>query len=99
MVAELLDIPSVSVVTGVFSIPLDADFSPSSDDLRRRLALREFIAGQENALVRLAAETLLSGDVRYNPLVFYGATGTGKTHLARGLAARFGRQNPHRKII
>ena len=47
----------------------------------------EFIAGPENRLAAVAIESLLhERPSRYNPLVILGSPGTGKTHLARGLA-------------
>lgn len=89
----------VWVVTGVFSIPLDAPRAAlhNSNGDGPRLPLREFISGNENALARVAAEDLLTGD-RYNPLVFCGEPGTGKSHLCRGLAARWRRQHPKAKV-
>jgi len=50
-----------------------------------------FVAGPENRLALPALERLLSGDQLseaaelFNPLVLLGSTGTGKSHLARGI--------------
>jgi chromosomal replication initiator protein len=86
------------VVSGVFSIPLEACLSPSPEAgpcaTPRGFALREYIGSDENRLVQFAVESLLSGDRRYNPVVFCGPTGTGKTLLAEGLADRWRRQRP-----
>ncbi len=50
-------------------------------------ALNEFIAGDENALAAAALAPLLESVAsRFNPLVLYGPHGSGKTHLALGLA-------------
>lgn len=47
----------------------------------------EFFAGPENRLPVVAIESLLEQRPSpFNPLVIVGAAGTGKTHLARGLA-------------
>lgn len=47
----------------------------------------DFIAGPEHRLAAVAIESLLQEQPsRYNPLVILGSPGTGKTHLARGLA-------------
>jgi chromosomal replication initiator protein len=47
-----------------------------------------FRVGPENALAIAAVDAVLDQPAdKYNPLVFYGASGTGKTHLARGLEA------------
>lgn len=49
----------------------------------------EFLAGPENQLIGAAMSVLLDEPApRYNPLVISGPSGTGKTHLARGLAAK-----------
>jgi chromosomal replication initiator protein len=49
----------------------------------------DFLAGPENGLIGVAVSALLDElTPRYNPLVICGPSGTGKTHLARGLAAK-----------
>ncbi len=49
----------------------------------------DFLAGPENRLIAVAIAALLEEpQPRYNPLVIHGPCGTGKTHLARGLAAK-----------
>jgi chromosomal replication initiator protein len=49
----------------------------------------EFLAGPENSLIAVAMAALLEDpEPRYNPLVIHGPSGTGKSHLARGLAAK-----------
>jgi chromosomal replication initiator protein len=51
-------------------------------------ALEAFLLGPENGLVELAVRSLLVGaDDAYSPIVLCGASGTGKSHLAWGLAA------------
>ena len=50
--------------------------------------MRHFIAGPENRLVEVGVRAVLEGPFDgYYPLVFRGPSGTGKSHLARGLAA------------
>ena len=47
----------------------------------------EFIAGPENRLVRAVVDWFQDGTpAAYSPVVLCGATGTGKSHLARGAA-------------
>lgn len=61
------------------------------------LALCQFVAGPENALVPVAVQAVLDPlAASYWPLVLYGPSGSGKSHLALGLAtawkAQFSRQ-------
>jgi chromosomal replication initiator protein len=91
------------VVSGVFSIPLDVDRTESQplagDELRPAFPLREFISGSENALARVADEALLRDDPQLNPLVVYGDSGTGKSHLCLGLVARWKHEHPRAKTL
>jgi chromosomal replication initiator protein len=91
------------VVSGVFSIPLGvpkaAPAAYSNGEARPALPLCEFISGEENALVRVAAEALLRGDAVGNPLLFYGETGVGKSHLCLGLLARWKHAHPQAKAL
>jgi len=53
-----------------------------------------FVAGPENRLVVPVLERLLAGDALpaagfFNPLVLLGPTGTGKSHLARGITRQW----------
>jgi chromosomal replication initiator protein len=49
----------------------------------------EFVAGPENRLLGVAMAALLEErEPRYNPLVIHGPSGSGKSHLASGLAAK-----------
>ncbi|MHB8971831.1 MAG: helix-turn-helix domain-containing protein [Pirellulaceae bacterium] len=77
----------------MFSIPLEAYPSLSHEagpnGTPRGVALREYIGSDENRLVPFAVQALLASDRRYNPIVFTGPSGTGKTLLAVGLAERW----------
>lgn len=79
------------MVNGVIEIPL------SGEPLRRRsesprsekepAALETFVAGPENRLAYVAVQSVLDdAEDAYTPIVFYGSSGTGKSHLALGLA-------------
>jgi chromosomal replication initiator protein len=79
------------VVASILGIPLPGQPLPSPHlpavDRAHRLALDRFIAGPENCLAEVAVRSVLSEHCpAFNPVVFYGPTGTGKSHLARGLA-------------
>jgi chromosomal replication initiator protein len=82
------------VVDCVIEIPLPGrTFSSSAvdhDGAPARVALRAFVAGPENRLIATAIERLVRGaDTQCHALptllAIYGPSGTGKTHLARGL--------------
>jgi chromosomal replication initiator protein len=74
------------VVDSILGIPLPGQPLPDMDR-NQRPALERFVLGPENQLAEAAIRALLAdGDDPYNPLVFYGPAGTGKSHLARGLA-------------
>jgi chromosomal replication initiator protein len=58
-----------------------------------------FLAGPENQLAEAAVRAVLDGpSPRYNPLVFYGNSGTGKSHLAHGLAAAWQARRPRKRV-
>jgi len=91
------------VVSGIFSIPLDA-LPPRGNAASRQAAsrgesLREYVGSGENRLVRFAVESLLRRERRYNPLVLHGPTGTGKSFLALGLAERWRQQFPEEMVL
>ncbi len=79
-----------AVVDGVTSIPISgytADCA-AGPGKRHGPRLRHFLAGPENRLVEVAVRSAFDGtEVGDNPLVLYGPSGTGKSHLAWGLAA------------
>jgi chromosomal replication initiator protein len=73
--------------------PRDDRSAPPQVAIGARLTLNVFVAGAENRLAATAINRLLdsrslgASDTRsaINVLAIYGASGTGKTHLARGL--------------
>ncbi len=67
---------------------------------RGRFALNGFLAGPENRLVEPAVRGMLAEpSLRYNPLLLYGPSGTGKSHLARGLAAAWRDRFPLGRVL
>jgi chromosomal replication initiator protein len=61
--------------------------------------VREYVGSEENRLVQHAVHALLDRSGLYNPLIFYGSTGTGKSFLALGLAERWRSQYPEDKVV
>jgi chromosomal replication initiator protein len=84
------------VVNGVLTIPLSGiSFGSSQTAAPRAHRLSEFVAGPENALAVAAFGPLLdSTSSGFSPLVLYGPHGSGKSHLARGLAEWWRRHAP-----
>jgi chromosomal replication initiator protein len=74
------------LVSGVFSLPL---YDPIAGP-------RDFLAGEENALVRVARRVVLEHDRQHLPLLLFGPSGVGKTFLAQGLAESW-RQATHKQ--
>ena len=94
--ASFLDGPAV--VNGILTIPLSGRISAdSSAAVGGTYPLMEFVAGPENRLAAVAVRPYLENvETHWNPLVLYGPHGSGKSHLAHGLASswreRFGGQ-------
>jgi chromosomal replication initiator protein len=85
------------VNNGAFSIPLDAR-TPGNGESPRSALGRDFVGDDENALVK-AVEAALAPDSPYNPLVFCGPTGVGKSLLAHGLAQLRRQRNSDDRVI
>lgn len=78
--------------SGLFSLPLASLDGASSTAVVSRCASPSdpapaFLAGEENALVRVLADAVVATPLPYNPLVLYGPTGVGKSSVAHALAA------------
>ncbi len=60
-----------------------------------------FIRGESNQLATSAAMAVADnpGGTRYNPLVIYGPTGLGKTHLVQAIGNRVLQRNRHAKVL
>ena len=90
------------MVNGVVTIPLSGRLhgdNRSHGDSKRPAAL-EFFAGPENSLVEPAVLGVLGRRLNpFNPLVLYGPSGTGKSHLAQGIAATWRTSFPHSRVV
>ena len=79
--------------------PLENDLSPSFPSAAS-FALPQFVAGPENRLVEVAVAAVLKEPAtNYCPLVLYGPSGTGKTHLSNGLFRAWKGQHPRRPAV
>jgi len=59
-----------------------------------------FVVGPSNKLACAAARAAAEGQSRYhNPLVIYGPSGMGKTHLLNAVAAEVERQSPQASVV
>jgi chromosomal replication initiator protein len=68
--------------------------------LRRPFAaLDGFVVGESNQLAFAAAQTAAGQPGRYSPLLIYGPTGVGKTHLLEGIWTAAHRRDPRIKAV
>lgn len=66
-----------------------------------RYTFENFIRGENNQLATSAAMAVADnpGGTRYNPLVIYGPTGLGKTHLVQAIGNRVLQRNRNAKVL
>jgi chromosomal replication initiator protein len=89
MVEAIIDIPLLGLMLGSTRAQKKA---PRLSD-----APSHFLAGPENRLVQVVVRWVLEETPNgYNPIVLYGPSGTGKSHLALGLAAQWKARNRRR---
>ncbi len=70
-----------------FSLGVNERLAPLQNNLNPRYTFDNFIKGDSNQLARAAAMAVANnpGGTSFNPLVIYGGTGLGKTHLMHAL--------------
>lgn len=89
-----------SLVDSTTAIPLPGHSPVPGGGENSYSALPEFLAGPENRLVPVAVRSVLEGSASgYNPVVFCGPGGTGKSHLARGLAGQWKARYRRRQVL
>jgi chromosomal replication initiator protein len=67
---------------------------------RRWRSLAEFVVGACNRVAHASAQSVVEEPGQgANPLVLYGPTGTGKTHLLEGIYAGLRKRNPDEKVL
>ncbi|MCX7929408.1 MAG: chromosomal replication initiator protein DnaA [Chlorobi bacterium] len=86
------------------ALPFSPEAPPVSDFaayLNRRYTFANFIAGESNQLAYSAACAVAEhpGKTRFNPLVIYGATGLGKTHLVQAIGNRILERNRTVRVL
>jgi len=88
------------MVDSVVDIPLPGRPLESGEGDGRAVAPCHFFAGPENRLVDVAIRCVLEEpETGYNPLVLYGPSGTGKSHVAQGLAAAWKAQHRRDRVV
>jgi len=88
------------VVSNLFSIRFDDSISPSAEVVvsGRDVPVREYFAGPENALlVHLIASQSTSSEAD-QPILMFGPTGIGKTHVLRGIVNRIQTSQPKASV-
>lgn len=69
--------------------------------LNPRYSFENFICGEGNQLANSAAKAVADrpGGTRYNPLVIYGSSGLGKTHLVQAIGNEVLRKRKNAKVL
>ncbi len=78
--------------------PLPSDFASRLDP---RYSFANFVEGRSNQLAKHTALQVARdpGAANYNPLMLYGGTGLGKTHILHALGGAIQAQNPAARIM
>jgi chromosomal replication initiator protein len=67
---------------------------------RRWRSLADFVVGQCNRVAHASAQSVVEEPgAGANPLVLYGPTGTGKTHLLEGVYAGLRKRHPDQRVV
>ncbi|WP_105353542.1 MULTISPECIES: DnaA ATPase domain-containing protein [Pirellulaceae] len=61
--------------------------------------LRPFVAGPENRMIQSAVEALKHDASQFSPVVIYGPSGSGKSHLLQGLTGVLVEKEPDLKVL
>ena len=88
------------MANGIVDIPLPGRPLGPADQDGGAVSPCHFVAGPENRLVDVAVRSMLDEPViGYNPLVLYGPSGTGKSHVAGGLAELWKARNRRQRVV
>lgn len=78
----------------------EAPAGRSLGNLDSRYTFKTFIEGKTNAMARAAAWRVSEAPgVQYNPLLIYGASGLGKTHLMQAVGNRIREIQPKARVV
>lgn len=83
--------------TAPTELPLEAVHQKTN--LNPRFTFNSFVVGPFNELAHAAAQAVIrKPGIAYNPLLIYGPTGLGKTHLIQAIGNHFRINAPERKV-
>jgi chromosomal replication initiator protein len=87
-------------------LPLRADGSgglaaqATGHQLNAEFTFASFVEGKSNDMAKAAAtQVAINAGRSYNPLLIYGVTGLGKTHLMQAVGNQVRAQNPQAKVV
>ena len=88
------------VQSNLFSIRFDDSDSPSAEVVvpGRDAPVREYLAGPENALLGHVIASDSKSNFTDHPILMFGPTGVGKSHLLRGMADRHQASQPAARV-
>jgi chromosomal replication initiator protein len=83
------------------ALPFSNETPPFITNLNPRYSFDNFVRGESNQLASSAALAVSKspGNTSFNPLVIYGETGLGKTHLAQSIGNYIIQNNPRAKVL
>ena len=94
------DQKTVSVVKQKKAIPLELTSKNNETNLNPKYTFENLVIGSFNEVAVAAAQAIIKReDVIYNPLLIYGKTGYGKTHLIQAVGNYLKEKNPEKKIF
>ncbi|HUD02807.1 MAG TPA: chromosomal replication initiator protein DnaA [Candidatus Paceibacterota bacterium] len=97
-VKKTLEEPAHTVLPAPSELPLETVHAKTN--LNPRFTLQSFVVGPFNELAHAAAQAVIRNPgIAYNPLLVYGPTGLGKTHLIQAIGNHFRTQTPERKVF
>lgn len=88
------EIKNPFVIPGIKKIKIDSQLDP-------RYTFANYIEGDCNRLARSAGEAIAKkpGTTSFNPLIIFGDTGLGKTHLAHAIGNAIKEKHPNKSVL